>query len=94
MVSRTWLRAAHRRNSDSGFDFLERNYDIIELIDMSWIHISDHELERYYPGMVTADVELALLEEHVLACPSCAGRADGVQDYVEAVRVAVLRVSD
>jgi hypothetical protein len=42
--------------------FLESNYGIIALIDMNWIHISDHDLERYYLGMVTAEVELAPLE--------------------------------
>jgi anti-sigma factor RsiW len=61
---------------------------------MKWIHISDDDLERYYLGMVTAEEELALLEEHLLACPSCAGRAEAAQDYVDAMRVALLRISD
>jgi hypothetical protein len=61
---------------------------------MNWIHISDNDLERYYLGMVTVEVELAPLEEHVLACPSCAGRAEAVQEYVDAVRVVLLRVSE
>jgi hypothetical protein len=60
---------------------------------MNWIHISDNDLERYYLGMVTVEVELAPLEEHVLACPSCAGRAEAVQDYVDAMRVALLKGS-
>ena len=61
---------------------------------MNWIHISDDDLERYYLGMVTAEEELAPLEEHILACPSCAKRAEAAQDYVDAMRVALLRSSD
>ena len=45
-------------------------------------------------GMVTAEEELAPLEEHILACPSCAKRAEAAQDYVDAMRVALLRISD
>ena len=33
---------------------------------MTWEHISDHDLERYYLGMVTDEQELAHLEEHIL----------------------------
>jgi hypothetical protein len=61
---------------------------------MNWIHVSDHDLERYYLGTVTAEEELAPLEEHILACPSCAGRAEATQDYVDAMRVALLKSSD
>lgn len=38
--------------------------------------------------MVTEEEELAPLEEHILCCPSCAERAEEVQDYVDAIRVA------
>jgi hypothetical protein len=61
---------------------------------MNWIHISDHDLDRYYLGMVTAEEELAPLEEHILACPSCAGRAEALPHYVDAMRVALLKNSD
>jgi hypothetical protein len=61
---------------------------------MSRIHISDHDLERYYLGMVTTEEELAPVEGHILACPSCAERAAIIQDYVDAVRVALLKISD
>ena len=64
------------------------------LVGMNWIHISDDDLERYYLGMVTAEKELAPLEEHILACPDCAERAEAVQDDVDAMRVALLRISD
>ena len=51
-------------------------------------HISDHDLERYYLGMVTEESELAALEEHLLWCTSCVERAEETQDYVDAMRVA------
>ena len=57
---------------------------------MEWLHIIDHDLERYYLGMVTDETELAALEEHILACASCALRADEAQDYVDAMRSAGL----
>ena len=59
---------------------------------MEWQHITDHDLERYYLGMVKDETELAALEEHVLACGSCAARADAAQDYVDAMRGAVLEM--
>jgi hypothetical protein len=61
---------------------------------MGWNHITDHDLERYYLGMVKDEAELAGLEEHILACPPCAERADEAQDYVDAMRGAALELSD
>jgi hypothetical protein len=43
---------------------------------MAWQHIFTEDLERYYLGMVTDESELALLEQHLLACPSCVDRAE------------------
>jgi anti-sigma factor RsiW len=51
-------------------------------------HISDHDLERYYLGMVSEEEELAALEEHLLWCVRCVERAKEAQDYVDAMRVA------
>jgi len=53
-------------------------------------HISDHDLERYHLGMVTAEDELALLEEHILGCPPCAQRATDAQNYVDTMRAAII----
>lgn len=53
-------------------------------------HISDHDLERYYIGMVTSEAELAPLEQHILACAACAERAEETQDYVDAMRAAII----
>jgi hypothetical protein len=53
-------------------------------------HISDHDLERYYLGMVTDEAELASIEEHFLACPDCIERAEETQKYVDAIRRAML----
>jgi hypothetical protein len=61
---------------------------------MDWIHISDHDLERYYLGMVTAEEDLAPLEEHILACGTSAERAEAAQDYVDTMRVALLKSLD
>jgi hypothetical protein len=61
---------------------------------MEWQHITDHDLERYYLGMVNEEPELAALEEHVLACGSCAERVDQAQAYVDAMRVAALDFVD
>jgi hypothetical protein len=41
---------------------------------MEWNHITDHDLERYYLGLVRDESELAALEQHNLACGSCAER--------------------
>jgi len=48
-------------------------------------HISDHDLERYYLGMVTDEDALAPLEEHILSCAWCAERAEETQEYVDAM---------
>jgi hypothetical protein len=53
-------------------------------------HICDHDLERYYLGMIAEELELAAIEEHILACPSCAERAEQVQDYVDAMRAGMI----
>jgi hypothetical protein len=51
-------------------------------------HISDHDLERHHLGMITAEEELAALEEHLLRCVPCVDLAEEIQDYVDAMRVA------
>ena len=53
-------------------------------------HISDHDLERYHLGMIGDEIELAALEEHLLACSSCVDRAENSDDYVDAVRAAIV----
>jgi hypothetical protein len=53
-------------------------------------HISDHDLERYYLGMVTEEAELASIEEHLLICDSCIERAEKTQEYIDALRRAML----
>ena len=77
----------------SAYDFFEKNRCVNGLIGMNWIHFSDHDLERYYLGMVAVEEELAPLEEHILACGTCAERAQATQDYVDAMRVALLTES-
>jgi anti-sigma factor RsiW len=53
------------------------------------LHIADHDLERYYLGMIEGEDELAQLEEHLLCCPECVNRAEQTQHYVDALRVAL-----
>lgn len=60
--------------------------------NMATNHISDHNLERYYLGMVSDEAELASLEEHLLSCDWCAERAEQAQDYVDAMRRAILEL--
>jgi hypothetical protein len=52
-------------------------------------HIDDHDLERYYLGMVTEAAEIDRLEQHLIACKECALRADETQDYVDVIRAAI-----
>jgi anti-sigma factor RsiW len=53
-------------------------------------HISDDDLERYYLGMLVEEPDLGCLEEHLLACSACAARAAEAQDYIDAVRAAII----
>lgn len=54
-------------------------------------HISDHDLERYYLGMIREGPELAALEEHLLWCGECVDRAEESDAYVDAIRAAIIR---
>ena len=60
---------------------------------MDFFHISDHDLECYYLGIISEEHDLAPLEEHILACASCAAKAEAIQDYVDLMRIALLRCS-
>lgn len=51
-------------------------------------HLSDHDLERYQLGMLTDEIELDPLEEHILSCYHCARRAEQAADYVDVMRAA------
>lgn len=54
-------------------------------------HISDHDLERYYLGMLKDESELAAMEEHLLVCGECIGRTEQSDRYVDAIRRAALQ---
>ena len=56
---------------------------------MAWQHISDHDLDRYYLGIVADESELAPFEEHLLACPICVQRSEETQDYVDTIRAVL-----
>jgi hypothetical protein len=53
-------------------------------------HISEHDMELYYLGMINDECELAPLEEHLLGCEACVKRAEASDDYVDAIHVAAL----
>ena len=53
-------------------------------------HLADHDLERYYLGMITEEPELATIEEHLLWCHECLDRAEASDRYVDAVRAGVI----
>jgi len=55
-------------------------------------HITDHDFERYYLGMIKDQQELAILEEHLLGCNQCVERAEESDRYVDAIRRALLRL--
>ena len=55
-------------------------------------HISDHDLERYYLGMVpNGSPEEEAIEEHLLWCRECVARAAVSDRYVDAVRAEIIR---
>jgi hypothetical protein len=54
-------------------------------------HISNHDLERYYLGMMPENSsELETIEEYLLGCPECVARAEQSDAYVDAMRVALI----
>ena len=57
-------------------------------------HLSEADLERYYLGMVKDNSELAALERHLLGCPTCVELAEQTQNYVDVMRMALMRLDD
>jgi len=50
------------------------------------MHPSEDDLERYAMGVLRDQYELASLEEHLLACPTCVARTEALEDYVWKIR--------
>jgi anti-sigma factor RsiW len=44
--------------------------------------------------MVKDEAELASLEEHLLACPACVEGVASTQDYVDAIRAALVTIRE
>ena len=61
---------------------------------MDGMHISVHDAERYYLGMVTGEEELAPLEEHLLWCHACLDLVQGTENYVDTTQVGLLNTSE
>jgi hypothetical protein len=72
-------------------DFLRERRSPRRCLDMDGTRISTHDAERYYLGVVTAEEELAPLEERLLVCADCIERAEEARQYVETMRRALLR---
>ena len=53
-------------------------------------HLSELDLERYHLGMVKDQVELVILEEHLLSCPRCSEAAEEAANYVNTLRQALI----
>jgi hypothetical protein len=50
-------------------------------------HVSDHDQERYYFGMIHGP-ELAVIEEHLLWCRDCQRCLEQTERYLQAVSAA------
>lgn len=90
----SWFMMTMRSQSESPPDphnCVRRNCGLGHYIGVNDKHISGHDLERYYLGMVTEETELAELEEHLLCCPPCVDRAEETQDYVDLIRETLIR---
>ena len=61
---------------------------------MDGTHISAHDAERFYLGMVMEEEELAPLEEHLLWCDACLDLALETEGYVDTIRVGLLNTSE
>ena len=53
-------------------------------------HLIEDHLELYYLGMIPEGPGLDAFEEHLLACPSCVGRAEASDAYVDAIRAGII----
>ena len=56
------------------------------------LHICEDLLERYALNQLVED-EQAPVEEHLLVCNVCRNRLDGVDEYIRAMRLAVMQES-
>jgi bacterioferritin (cytochrome b1) len=63
-------------------------------VAMNSAHISAHDTEQYYLGMVTQEEELAPFEEHLLWCHACLDLVQGTENYVDTIQVGLLRTSE
>ena len=56
-------------------------------------HISDNALELHLMGQIPDEVELARVEEHVIACVACQRRAEAMGDYITAMKDALQKAN-
>lgn len=51
-------------------------------------HVPEETLEAYAMGKLSAE-ECALIEEHLLICPTCQRDLEAVEDYIRVARAAI-----
>lgn len=54
-------------------------------------HVSEEDLELYCLGRATNE-QLAPIEEHLLECPECLGRAEELLATIDTLRAALWRL--
>ena len=52
-------------------------------------HISEEDLELYCLDRIKDEERLAPIEEHLLICHSCIGRAEAMQRVVDTIRLSL-----
>jgi hypothetical protein len=55
-------------------------------------HLHSEDLEQYHLGILQDEQDLAMLEEHLLACPLCVDRAEATASYVDLMRAALIQM--
>ena len=51
-------------------------------------HVPEDSLETYAMGKLSSE-ECALIEEHLLICPTCQRDLEAVDDYIQVARAAI-----
>lgn len=57
---------------------------------MATDHITDHDLELYYLGMLRSSTDVMRLQEHLATCRQCVRQAISTADYIETLQRALL----
>lgn len=61
---------------------------------MATDHITNHDLELYYLGMLRSSTSVMRLQEHLATCPQCVRRAITTADYIESMQRALIALNE